>query len=213
MLFGFLIYEGVEPIDLAALGVLSMARRVREDIAFAVVAPEAGVVSLANGVRVLADYGLADAPAFDVLIVAGGPGWVQQSQAPRTLAFLRERAASTLLVSICTGAMILAAAGVLDGRAATTKREVVPPEKRPLDALRAGHPAVQVREGVFVDSGAVITGGGVALCIDTVLYVLQRLYGEAVASEVARILEYQRARQVNLAQFPPIIMATEALKE
>lgn len=62
MQFGFLIYDGVEPIDLAAVGVLSMARRVRADIVFTVLAPEAGIVTLANGVRVIADHGFADAP-------------------------------------------------------------------------------------------------------------------------------------------------------
>src|SRR5450759_359877 len=168
MLFGVLIYDGVEPIDLAALGVLSMAKRVQPDIGFHTVAPKQGLVVLANGLRVLADFDLGNAPPFDVLIVAGGPGWVAQTIAPETLAFLRDRATSTLMVSICTGAMILTAGGILDGKSATTKREVVPPEISPLETMRSAYPAINVCEASLVDSGTVVTGGGVALCIDTV---------------------------------------------
>ena len=137
MKFGVFIYDGVEPIDLAAFGVLSMARRIRPDIEITTVAPSAGPVSLSNGLVVMADHALADAPKLDVLIVTGGPGWPEESKRPQTLAALRARSADTLMVSVCTGGMILAASGVLDGRRATTKREVVPPEEPPIERLRA----------------------------------------------------------------------------
>jgi transcriptional regulator GlxA family with amidase domain len=74
MRFAFLLYPGVEPIDLAALGVLSMARRVLPDLAFVTVAGEAGLVSLASGLRVAADHAYADCPPVDWLIGPGGPG-------------------------------------------------------------------------------------------------------------------------------------------
>ena len=73
VLFGVLIYEGVEPIDLATFGVLSMARRIRNDIEICTIAPSAGVTLLANGLKVIADYDLQSAPRLDVLIVTGGP--------------------------------------------------------------------------------------------------------------------------------------------
>jgi putative intracellular protease/amidase len=132
VLFGIFIYDGVEPIDLATYGVLSMAKRIRPEIDICTVSPSGGTVALANGLRVIADYGIATAPPLDVLVVAGGPGWVSQSKAPETLAFIRRQAAAIPVVSVCTGAMILAASGVLDGKPATTKREVVPPEVSPL---------------------------------------------------------------------------------
>jgi transcriptional regulator GlxA family with amidase domain len=206
MRFGVFIYDGVEPIDLATYGVLSMARRIRPEIALCTIAPAAGPVDLSNGLRVLADHGLATAPPLDVLIVTGGPGWARQVEAPDTLAFLRRRAADTLLVSVCTGGMILGASGVLDGKAATTKREVVPPEVPPIEVLRAHHPAIDVREASLVDDGTVITGGGVALCIDAMLHLLERLFGAAMAAETARILEYDRAWAANRAQFPPLVL-------
>jgi transcriptional regulator GlxA family with amidase domain len=206
MRFGVFIYDGVEPIDLATYGVLSMARRIRPDIALCTIAPAAGPVALSNGLTVLADHGIATAPPLDVLIVTGGPGWPDQAAAPDTLAFLRRRAADGLIVSVCTGGMILGASGLLDGKPATTKREIVPPEAPPLARLRAEHPAIDVREASLVDAGDVITGGGVALCIDTMLHLLQRLFGAAVAAETARILEYDRAWAANRAQFPPLVL-------
>src|SRR5229473_609421 len=203
MKFGVFIYDGVEPIDLATFGVLSMARRIRPDIEITTLAPSAGPVKLSNGLVVMADHALADAPRLDVLIVTGGPGWVDESRRPQTLAALKARAADTLLVSVCTGGMILGASGVLDGKKATTKREIVPPEAPPIARLRELYPKIDVREASLVDEGTIITGGGVSLCIDAMLHLLKRLYGQQVASETARILEYQRAWKANLEQFPP----------
>ena len=205
MRFGVMIYDGVEPIDLAAFGVLSMARRIRPEIAICTIAPNAGTVMLSNGLRVIADHDLASAPACDVIIVTGGPGWVTQADAPETLAFLRARATDTLLASVCTGGMILGASGVLDGKMATTKREVVPPERSPVQVMREHWPAIDVREASLVDAGTVVTGGGVSLCIDLTLYLLARLFGGDMAQETARILEYQRAWAANRAQFPPVM--------
>jgi transcriptional regulator GlxA family with amidase domain len=207
MLFGVLIYEGVEPIDIATFGVLSMARRIRPDIEVCTVAPRGGVTVLANGLRVIADYDLQTAPHVDVLIVTGGPGWPEQARSPEMLEFLRRRAAKIPVVSVCTGGMILAASGLLDHKAATTKRAVVPPELSPLQQLRDRHPNVTVREASLVDEGDIVTGGGVSLCIDTMLHLLKKSFGAEVAAETARILEYQRAWAANLEQFPPFIAA------
>lgn len=205
MKFGIFIYDGVEPIDLATYGVLSMARRVAPAIEIFTVAPASGVVHLSNGLRVLADHGIDDAPRCDVLVITGGPGWEAQSKAAATLAYLRAQAPGTRFVSVCTGAMILAATGLLDGHKATTKREVRPPESSPFDLMRQRHPAIDVQAASVVDSGIVTTGGGVSLCIDTMLQVIARELGMPVAAETARILEYSRAWEANRRQFPAIV--------
>jgi transcriptional regulator GlxA family with amidase domain len=202
-----LIYESVEPIDLATFGVLSMARRIRHDIEICTIAPRGGVTVLANGLRVIADYDLQTAPRLDVLIVTGGPGWPEQTRSPEMLAFLRRHAAEIPIISVCTGGLILAASGLLDGKTATTKREVVPPELSPLQLLRDGYPNIIVREASLVDEGTIITGGGVSLCIDTMLYLLKKLFGAELATETARIIEYQRAWAANVEQFPPFVAA------
>lgn len=205
MKFGIFIYDGVEPIDLATYGVLSMARRVAPAIEICTIAPASGVVNLSNGLRVIADHGIHDAPPCDVLIVTGGPGWEAQSKSADTLEFLRARKQGTRFVSVCTGAMILAATGMLDGHKATTKREVRPPEPSPLELMRQRHPAIDVDAASVIDCGTVTTGGGVSLCIDTMLHVIAREFGMPVAQETARIIEYSRAWDANRREFPSIV--------
>ena len=111
MRFAVFIYDGVEPVDLATYGVLSMARRIAPEISMFTVAPQAGEVKMANGLRVIADHGFADCPPCDALIVTGGPGWMAQCESPRPLAFLRSYEPGRVMAGVCTGGMILAAAG------------------------------------------------------------------------------------------------------
>ena len=210
MQFGIFIYDGVEPIDLATFGVLSMARRIAPEIAICTIAPRAGPVALANGLKVSADFGIDDAAACDLVIVTGGPGWTAQARAPATLDYIRRVHASHRVASVCTGGMILAASGVLDGGPATTKREVVAPETSPLEMMRASYPRIAVREAMLVDTGAVVTGGGVTLCIDTTLHLIAGMLGPRVADETARIMEYQRAWRANREGFAPIMTANKA---
>jgi transcriptional regulator GlxA family with amidase domain len=196
--FGIFIYDGVEPIDLATYGVLSMARRIAPEIEICTIAPQAGPVALANGLTVSADFGFENAPVCDLVIVTGGPGWTAQAKAPATLDYIRRVHASRRIASVCTGGMILAASGVLDDGPATTKREVVPPETSPLEVMRASYPRIDVREAMLVDrQDGVVTGGGVTLCIDTTLHLLADMLGQTVADETARIMEYRRAWRAN----------------
>jgi transcriptional regulator GlxA family with amidase domain len=206
--FGIFIYDGVEPIDLATFGVLSMARRIAPEIEICTIAPRAGRIALANGLRVIADFGIDDAPSCDLVIVTGGPGWPVQAKTPATLDYIRRVHASRRIASVCTGGMILAASGVLDGGPATTKREVVPPETSPLDVMRAMYPQIDVREAMLVDrDDGLVTGGGVTLCIDTTLHLLAGMLGQRVADETARIIEYQRAWRTNRDGFAPVFAA------
>ena len=158
MRFGIFIYDGVEPIDLATFGVLSMARRIAPEISICTIAPRAGPVALANGLKVTADFGIDTAPLCDLVIVTGGPGWSAQAKASTTLDYIRRVHASSRVASVCTGGMILAASGILDGGPATTKREVVPPETSPIEVMRATYPQIDVRETMLVDTGTVEIG-------------------------------------------------------
>jgi len=206
LLFGIFIYDGVEPIDLATYGVLSMARRVAPEIAICTIAPRAGSVMLANGLKVIADYGIDDAPACDLVIVTGGASWTVQAETSATLQYIRRVHSSGRIASVCTGGMILAASGILDGAAATTKREVVPPEASPLLVMQSKFPDIDVREAVLVEGRAgVVTGGGVSLCIDTTLYLIADMLGQHVADETGRIIEYLRALRANREALPPVL--------
>jgi transcriptional regulator GlxA family with amidase domain len=202
-----LVYEGTEPIDLATYGVLSMARRVAPEVGMFLVAERAGPVVLANGLTVIADHGYADAPAADVLMITGGPGWQREAQSAATLEFVRRYSRGVCVAAVCTGGMILAASGLLDGRPATTKREVSGSEVSPLALMRERHPAIRALDARLVDCGPVLTGGGVTLCIDMTLHLLERFLGAAVARETARIIEYSAALEANEARLPAVMLA------
>lgn len=194
---GVVIYEGVEPIDIGGtVGVVSMAGRVLPGLTAVTVAAEAGPVLLAGGLTVVAGHGFADAPECDVLIVCGGPGWRDQVHDADMLAFLH-RQVPARVASVCTGALILAASGLLDGLPATTRRRAVGQERQaPLQLLAGLGTGVQAREALVVDAG-VVTGGGVSLAIDATLYLIGRLYGRDAQDEVAQVIEYDRAWAAN----------------
>ncbi len=199
-LFGIVVYQGVEPIDIGGtVGVISMARRVLPAIESVTIAETAGPVELAGGLSIIAQAGFADAPVCDVVMVCGGPGWRRETANPAMLDFLR-KPSTAQVTSVCTGAMILGAAGLLDGRMATTRRSAVGNEAQsPLQELASFAPTSRTQAAAVVDDGAVITGGGVSLAIDATLYLIGKIYGEDARAEVAQVIEYDRAYDANRA--------------
>jgi transcriptional regulator GlxA family with amidase domain len=197
---GIVIYEDVEPIDIGGtVGVVSMARRVLPAIESVTIASRPGPVRLAGGLSVLAQFGFGDHPPCDCFVVCGGPGWQTQITDPAMLAFLRRLPVGNA-AAVCTGGLILAAAGLLDGRRATTRRHAAGAEPAaPLARLGTLAAAVEPSEAAVVDDRGVITSGGVSLAIDGTLYLIGRLYGEDARDEIARLIEYDRAFAANRA--------------
>ena len=114
--------------------------------------------------------------ACDVVIVCGGPGWPDAAADKAMLAYLR-RLRPEGVASVCTGALLLSASGVLDGKLATTRRNAVGAEAMaPLERLGQSG-VVRTTAAQVVDAG-VVTGGGVSLAIDATLYLLGRIYGD-----------------------------------
>jgi transcriptional regulator GlxA family with amidase domain len=209
--FAILAYDGIEPIDIGATyGVLSIAKRLAPGLRFFVVAKSGGELAMANGLRLIADHDFEDCPDADILMVLGGPGWQAASDDSAITAFIAQfhRRQGTV-AGVCTGSMIVAAAGLLAGRQATTKCEIVEGESRPLDLLAQRYPSTRAVPARLVDTGSVLTGGGVSLGIDMTLHLLQRFLSREVAEETARILEYRRAWQANGAALADIVELSE----
>jgi transcriptional regulator GlxA family with amidase domain len=195
---GVVIYDGVEPIDIGGTaGVLSMARRILPKLSYRTIAEKAGPVTLAGGLVVVADSGFDTAPACDRLIVCGGPGWSEQTKRAAMLDYLKRQDAGRV-ASVCTGALIIAAAGLLNGRTATTRRQAAPGEAAaPLDRMPGFAPTSKAVAAAIAIDGGVLTSGGVSLAIDGTLAILEQLFGPDVRADIAGLIEYDRAYAAN----------------
>ncbi len=149
-------------------------------------AAEPGPVRTDNGMlTVLAERRYEDAPEPDVLVVPGGPGTRAMLADERVLGWLRSaHESSRYTTSVCTGSLLLAAAGLLDDRRATTHWASV-------DWMRGQYPAVtMLADARVVDEGRIVTSAGVSAGIDMALHVVARLHGEETAAWTARRMEY-----------------------
>lgn len=148
-------------------------------------------VRLAKGLRILPDTSAEDIGALHVLVHPGGAGTRRLARDPEHLAWVRGlRATTPLMVSVCTGALVYAAAGLLAGRPATTYHAA-------FDELVELEPSVLVdTEARFVDDGDVITSAGVSAGIDMALHLVARLENVDVARAVRRAIQYDPAPPV-----------------
>lgn len=159
-----------------------------------VCAAEPGVVASTGSVSVVVEHGLDALRDADTVIVTGSGR--RDDFDPRVLAALRSAAAAgRRIASICTGAFALAAAGVLDGRPATTYWPFS-------DEFASRFPRVDVRPGVlYTDDGDVLTSAGVAAGLDLCLHLVRRDHGAAVANRVARLIVVAPVRPGGQQQF------------
>jgi transcriptional regulator GlxA family with amidase domain len=188
------LFDGAEELDWAGPWevLAAWARQWPQDGAEVfTLADAAEPVTCAKGLRVLADQTWQNAPAFDVLVYPGGRGTRAQLDDERIRARLRELAGSgTLMTSVCTGSLVYAAAGLLDGRPATT-------HWGSLDRLRELGTDIDVRpDDRFVDDGDVITAAGVSAGIDMALHLVARLHSPDRAADVRRYIQYDPAPPV-----------------
>lgn len=142
-------------------------------------------VTTRSGLRITPYYTYANAPQADILIVPGGLGARHERHNPVTVNFIRQQARGAELVfSVCTGALLLGVAGLLDGLRATTHH-------RALDELGESAPGCTiVRDARYVDNGKIVTSAGITAGIDAALYIVSRLTSLDTALETAHHLEY-----------------------
>jgi transcriptional regulator GlxA family with amidase domain len=195
-----LAFDGVEALDFAGpFEVFTTASRVAGRLQPGSAAPFA-VASVAEaahgqpvqaraGLQLLADHTLADSPKADVLIVPGGVVDAPLAS-PATLRWIAAQAAGAQVVaSVCTGAFLLAASGVVTTDAVTTHWEDIAD-------LRAQFPALDVRDGVrWVDNGRIVSSAGISAGIDMSLHLVERLAGRELAERTARQMDYAWTRE------------------
>lgn len=197
---GIYMCKDLEVIDFAApYGVFSVARRFDPELDAFFVAETLRPVQAQAGFTVLPNYAFADAPDMDAFLIPGGFGTRQEINNGRLHAFIRALPEKTLLVSVCTGSWIYGRMGLLDGRAATNRKEPDRLEqsslgKVPIDRLAEIAPACRISLARVVDSGRIITGGGIASGMEIGFHLLRRAgYDEAFITDVARVMEYGKA--------------------
>lgn len=182
---GVFVFDGFEPLDV--FGPVQMLGAMRNRFHVQLLGPAADEpVTSSLGQRVIADRSWNDMQRLDVIMVPGGQGTRTVVTDERLLVALRFHAAKAELVtSVCTGAAVLAAAGVLDGRRATSN-------KLAFEWVRSQGPNVEwVPQARWVEDGNRVTSGGVAAGTDMALYLVAKLHGRESAERLATALEYR----------------------
>jgi transcriptional regulator GlxA family with amidase domain len=185
-----LIFDEVEVLDFAGpYEVFAVADELLSHEAFrvATVAPLPGTVRARNGLKVIPDFTLEDCPPPHILIVPGGSGTRALLRNPVLLEWIQIKArTSEIMMSVCTGALVLAQLGLLDGLRVTTHHSA-------LDTLRQLAPRAIVDPGArFHDSGTIVTAAGISAGIDCSLHLVGRLLGDDAAAATAAYMEYER---------------------
>ena len=194
LVLGAVLFPDFELLDV--FGPLEVLGFLRDTFRIVLVGPEAGPVASVQGPRSIADHGLADCPPLDVLLVPGGLGTRREVGNDHLLGWLRERAAdATYVTSVCTGAALLARAGLLDGHRATSN-------KRSWDWVVSQGPKVEwIRRARWVEDGNRWTSSGVSAGIDMTLQLVATRLGVDVAEETAWRIEHAWHRDATVDPF------------
>lgn len=185
---GILLFDGVEELD--AVGPWEVfshwSHSYPEDgWTVSLLSPGGEPITAAKGMVICPHQATESNPPMRVLLHPGGRGTRRLMRDEEHLAWLQDRRGEvSLMASVCTGALVYAAAGLLRGRPATTHR-------RAFEELAAADPSVQLRPGDrYVDDGDVITSAGVSAGIDMALHLVARFAGADRANQVRRGIEY-----------------------
>ena len=183
-----LIFDDVEVLDFSGpYEVFSVTKNDEEKEVFNVfnVAESEDIVKARNGYLVKPNYSLASCPRPEILLIPGGYGTRKEMHNVHLIDWIKQMSGECKLVlSVCTGSLLLAKAGLLDGLEATTHHGA-------LDLLaKTGLQTKVVSNRKFVDNGTVITSAGISAGIEMSLHVVLKLLGSETASRTAKYMEY-----------------------
>lgn len=179
------LFDGVELLDFAGPGeVFAAADQFRAFNVYTVAVSEDELHSQ-QFLTIKPQYAIADSPRPDILVLPGGKAQASLSDA-RVFEWIQNSASvADVVMSVCTGAFLLAKAGLLDGMHATTHWASI-------QRLRMAAPKATVHaDRRIVDNGKIVTCAGVSAGIDGALHVVERLQGHQVAIDTARYMEYR----------------------
>ena len=186
---GILLFDGTEELD--AIGpweVFNVAAQAASDLAVVTVSQTGATVTCAKGLRVIPDHSFATVPDLDVVLVPGGVGTRREVDNPALLDWIAGVAPScTWVTSVCTGSMLLAAAGPARGKRITTHWAAVE------EVRQRGEAGAVLTDLRYVRDGNVVSSAGVSAGIDMALWLVGQLCDPAVARAVQRRMEYDPA--------------------
>ncbi len=191
---GALFYPGFELLD--TFGPLEMFGNMPGAVEIVTVAEQAGPVRSHQGPSVIAEHGFVDCPQLDLLLIPGGMGTRAEVENEAMLDWLRRRTPETeVTMSVCTGSALLARAGLLDDKRATSNKMF-------FQWVVEQGPRVQwVRQARWVEDGRYATSSGVSAGIDMALAVIARLAGPELSETLAMATEYEWHRDADWDPF------------
>ena len=181
------IFDDIEVLDFCGpfeIFSVTGARQGLKPFAVHTVAEELRPITTRGGLRVIPDQSFETSTSADIILVPGGLGTRREMNNPKMLQWIKDNAShAELVLSVCTGALVLGKAGLLDGLSATTHHLA-------LDELRAVSSQIKIDAAKrFIDNGKVIVAAGISAGMDMALHVVSRLLGAEQAAETARYME------------------------
>lgn len=192
---GIYIFDGAEVIDWAGpVGVFAVARRIDPELDVFLIGDSLAPVKATGNLSVNPKYSLDHTPDMDAFLVPGGIGTRAEMYNGRLIKFIKALPQKTLLLSVCTGSWIYGKAGLLDGLKATNRKNGDPSEKiLPIDRLKQIAPKCEIDRHRIVDTGRIITAGGITAGLEMGFYILERFgFDTEFVDSVARIMEYEK---------------------
>lgn len=187
---GILLFDEVEVLDFSGpfevFSIASVPKQLEKPFLVQTVSQYGKMIKARNGLMVHPNFSFENAPDFDILIVPGGYGAEEIEINNETVIqwIKKQKDKVELIASVCTGAFLLAKAGLLNGKRATT-------HWMDIERLEREFPDVKVeRNCKFIDEGSIITSGGISAGINMSFHIIKRLLGENVARMTAKRMEY-----------------------
>jgi transcriptional regulator GlxA family with amidase domain len=185
---GIFLFNNIELLDFAGpYEVFSVTAELNEYKHFKVftISSDGATIKSVNGLRVVPDFDFNNHPSIDIFVIPGGVGTRAEINKIEVLSWVSKTyESSKITMSVCSGAIIPAKLGLLDGLEATTHHEV-------MEYLKEIAPDAMINQDRrFIDNGKIMTAGGISAGIDLALHIVKKLHGEDTFNKTVRYMEY-----------------------